>query len=117
MTRIDTRILTLLVASVGAAILICDVTATGELVVGGPPAQAVVGRPLTPVSYAGVARRTSRRTTRRHMAAAGAYSGGSTTTVITTLPTGCTPSNGVYVCGSTTYKPYYDGPTIVYQVQ
>ncbi len=29
------------------------------------PAHAVVGRPLTPVSYAGVARRTSRRTTRR----------------------------------------------------
>jgi hypothetical protein len=28
-------------------------------------AEAVVGRPLTPVSYAGVARRTSRRTTRR----------------------------------------------------
>ena len=28
-------------------------------------AEAVVGRPLTPVSYAGVARRTSRRTARR----------------------------------------------------
>ena len=28
-------------------------------------AEAVVGRPLTPVSYAGVARRTSRRTVRR----------------------------------------------------
>ena len=28
-------------------------------------AQAVVGRPLTPVSYAGVARRTSRRTAQR----------------------------------------------------
>ena len=26
-----------------------------------PSAQAVVGRPLTPMSYAGVARRTSRR--------------------------------------------------------
>ena len=35
-------------------------------------AQAVVGRPLTPVSYAGVARRTSRRTTRRNV---GAYPG------------------------------------------
>jgi len=30
-----------------------------------PSAHAVVGRPLTPVSYAGVARRTARRTTRR----------------------------------------------------
>jgi hypothetical protein len=29
------------------------------------PAYAVVGRPLTPVSYAGVARRTSRRTAQR----------------------------------------------------
>ncbi len=34
-------------------------------------AQAVVGRPLTPMSYAGVARRTSRRTVRRNM-----YNGG-----------------------------------------
>jgi len=32
-----------------------------------PAAQAVVGRPLTPVSYAGVARRTARR------CASGAY--------------------------------------------
>lgn len=30
------------------------------------PAHGVVGRPLTPVSYAGVARRTSRRHDRRH---------------------------------------------------
>ena len=29
-------------------------------------AEARVGRPLTPVSVAGVARRTSRRTSRRH---------------------------------------------------
>jgi hypothetical protein len=36
-------------------------------------AHAVVGRPLTPVSYAGVARRTSRRTTRRGEAAEAAY--------------------------------------------
>jgi hypothetical protein len=30
-----------------------------------PQAHAIVGRPLTPVSVAGVARRTSRRTARR----------------------------------------------------
>jgi hypothetical protein len=36
------------------------------LVVGGGDALAVVGRPLTPISYAGVARRTSRRTARRN---------------------------------------------------
>jgi len=32
-----------------------------------PSAEAVVGRPLTPVSVAGVARRTSRRTVRRNI--------------------------------------------------
>lgn len=31
-----------------------------------PTAQAVVGRPLTPVSVAGVSRRTSRRVSRRY---------------------------------------------------
>lgn len=38
-------------------------------------AHAIVGRPLTPLSVAGVARRTSRRTTRRVMrrCAAGLY--------------------------------------------
>jgi hypothetical protein len=30
-----------------------------------PTAEAIVGRPVTPVSVAGVARRTTRRTTRR----------------------------------------------------
>jgi hypothetical protein len=30
-----------------------------------PSAYAVIGRPLTPLSYAGVARRTARRTARR----------------------------------------------------
>jgi hypothetical protein len=32
-----------------------------------PDVLAVVGRPLTPVSVAGVARRTARRTTRRNV--------------------------------------------------
>lgn len=36
-----------------------------------PAAEAVVGRPLTPVSVAGVGRRTARRTVRR--CAAGVY--------------------------------------------
>lgn len=29
-------------------------------------AQAIIGRPLTPLSYAGMARRTARRVARRH---------------------------------------------------
>ena len=47
------------------------------------PAEAVVGRPLTPVSVAGTARRTSRRVARR------------TSYRINTLPAGCV------------YGPYY----------
>lgn len=76
-------------------------------------AQAVVGRPLTPVSVAGVARRTTRRTAARYSAAA-------TTTVVTTLPASCvTTSVGgatQYTCGATHYRPSYDGPNLVYVV-
>ncbi|MEP0321729.1 hypothetical protein [Bauldia litoralis] len=49
------------------------------------PAEARVGRPLTPVSYAGVARRTTRRVVRR------------TSYRVATLPPGCP------------YGPYYGG--------
>jgi len=49
------------------------------------PAQALIGHPLTPLSYAGVARRTARRTTRRTIAR------------LTVLPPGCV------------YGPYYGG--------
>ncbi|WP_225039831.1 hypothetical protein WGT02_14950 [Rhizobium sp. T1470] len=47
------------------------------------PAEAVIGRPLTPLSYAGVARRTTRRVVRR------------TNVYISTLSAGC--------CGSLYY--------------
>jgi len=71
------------------------------------PAYAVVGRPLTPVSYAGVARRTARRTARRNVA----YTSGA----MTTLPAaGCVPAGGVYSCGGVRYRQYYDGPNLVY---
>ncbi|MCS3741527.1 MULTISPECIES: hypothetical protein [unclassified Rhizobium] len=49
------------------------------------PAQAEIGRPLTPLSYAGAARRTTRRVVRR------------TTVYVNTLPAGCV------------YGPYYGG--------
>lgn len=78
-------------------------------------AQAVVGRPLTPVSVSGVARRTSRRTTRRVEAR---HSAAATTTVVTALPAGCvkTSVGGAtqYTCGATQYRPAYDGPNLVY---
>jgi hypothetical protein len=75
------------------------------------PAYAVVGRPVTPGSYAGVARRTSRRTTRRTVARHSAYS---STAYVTALPAGCVPAGAAYACGSVTYRSYYDGPNLVY---
>ena len=61
-------------------------------------AEARIGRPLTPVSVAGVARRTTRRTIRR------------TAVYVATLPTGCTTvvieGTTLYQCGGTYYQPY-----------
>ena len=60
-------------------------------------AHAVVGRPLTPGSVAGVARRTTRRTIRR------------TTAYVATLPRGCTTvvieGTTLHQCGGTYYQP------------
>ncbi|MCA1443572.1 hypothetical protein I6F07_25830 [Ensifer sp. IC4062] len=69
-------------------------------------AQAVVGRPLTPASVAGVARRTTRRVIRR------------STVYVATLPAGCvsTSVNGVVVwrCGGVYYQPYGGRYVVVY---
>ena len=108
-------------SSVRAIIAFCVLTCVGELtdqgplLLGGNDAQAVVGRPLTPVSYAGVARRTSRRTTRRHMYASGAYGYGYPAGTVAALPAGCMFAGGLYTCGAVRYRPYYSGTTIVYQ--
>lgn len=82
---------------------------------------AVVGRPLTPVSYAGVARRTTRRAYGYPGAAVGAVAVGAavaTTAAIATLPAGCGQMSVTgatyYRCGSTYYQPQYDGPNVVY---
>ena len=70
-------------------------------------AEARIGRPLTPVSYAGVARRTRRRTIRR------------TTVYAATLPTACAnvTINGslLHQCGGTYYQPY-NGQYVVVKV-
>jgi hypothetical protein len=59
-------------------------------------AQAVVGRPLTPVSYAGVARRTTRRMIYR------------TSVYVATLPPACTvvvvEGTTLHMCGGTYYQ-------------
>jgi hypothetical protein len=85
-------------------------------------ALAVVGMPLTPMSYAGVARRTTRRAA--YVGAAAATTAAATTAAVTTaavvstLPAGCVEvvSAGVVYqrCGTTYYRPTYDGPNLVY---
>jgi hypothetical protein len=59
-------------------------------------AHAIVGRPLTPVSYAGVARRTTRRMI---------YA---TTIYVATLPPACTvvvvEGTSLHMCGGTYYQ-------------
>jgi hypothetical protein len=69
------------------------------------PSEAVVGRPLTPISVAGVARRTTRRTIYR------------TTAYVAALPAGCTTVivSGVslHQCGGVYYQPYNNQYVIV----
>ena len=61
-------------------------------------AEARVGRPATPVSAAGVARRTTRRVVRR------------TTVYVASLPSSCVTvsvnGSSYYQCGGTYYQPY-----------
>ena len=91
-------------------------------------AQAVVGRPGTPRSAAGIARRTSRRTVRRHhrydhrdyRRGAAVATGVAIGTRVATLPRGCTRvvTRGVryHRCGTAYYRPYYQGTEVVYVV-
>ncbi|MGB5619912.1 MAG: hypothetical protein WBM78_23940 [Desulfobacterales bacterium] len=69
-------------------------------------AEARVGRPMTPVSVAGVARRTTRRTIRR------------STIYAATLPRGCTTvvieGATLHQCGGTYYQPYNNQYVVVY---
>ena len=67
--------------------------------------EARVGRPLTPVSYAGVARRTTRRVIRR------------TAVYVVALPVGCTTivieGTTLHQCGATYYQPYNNQYVII----
>lgn len=83
-------------------------------------AHAIIGRPLTPMSYAGVARRTVRRGAYYGAAAYGAAAYGAAAaatyaapppTVVQTLPAGCQPGMS---CNGVVYQPAYSGPTVVY---
>lgn len=100
-----------------------ELTGTGPLLLGGGEAHAVIGRPLTPMSYAGVARRTTRRAAYAGAVAAPVAVAAApvvpTAGVVTTLPGGCARADaagGVYYqCGAARYQPYYYGSTLVYR--
>ncbi|MCO5760471.1 MAG: hypothetical protein NHG36_03005 [Chromatiaceae bacterium] len=74
--------------------LVAEVVVDGDFLV--PEVQAVVGRPMTPISYAGVARRT----TRRAIYATSVYRA--------TLPAGCRTviieGTTLHQCGTTYYQ-------------
>ena len=83
-------------------------------------AAAIIGRPLTPVSYAGAARRTVRRTAVAApvvgAAAVGAAAVGTAAAVghaaaVAALPHGCVA--GV-TCGGVVYEPVYSGGAVMY---
>ena len=69
-------------------------------------AQAVVGRPATPGSVAGVARRTTRRVVSR------------SAIYVSALPTGCVQTSVkggvVWRCGRTYYQPYGGRYVVIY---
>ncbi len=91
---------TLLMLALGCAAAAGELLPGGGIIDGGllvREAQAIVGRPMTPVSVAGVARRTARRT----IVVTSVY--------VATLPPACTTViiEGVtlHQCGATYYQP------------
>jgi hypothetical protein len=86
---------TLLTTLAMSSVLALDLALDAGLAI--PKAHAVIGRPLTPMSYAGVARRT----TRRMIYATSVY--------VATLPAGCQTiiieGTTLQQCGGTYYQP------------
>jgi hypothetical protein len=92
---------TLLMLALGCAAAAGEFLAGGGIIDGGllvKEAQAIVGRPATPVSVAGVARRT----TRRMIVVTSVY--------VATLPPACTTviieGATLHQCGGTYYQPH-----------
>lgn len=124
------------------ALLLLDVTPEVSFPISlVPEAAAIIGRPITPLSVAGVARRTTRR---RAVAYTATASTAAVTTsqaaappssqpahapagappigsIVTTLPQGCveSPQGGIeyYNCGGVYYRPAFQGNNLVYVVQ
>lgn len=94
-------------------ITLCGLVAAGTVIDGlfsssivSQEALAVIGRPATPGSVAGVSRRTSRRVIRRSTIYAASLPGGCSTVVI--------EGTQLYQCGATYYQPYNDQYVVVY---
>jgi hypothetical protein len=92
---------TLLMLALGCAVAAGELLPGGGIIDGGllvREAQAIVGMPATPVSVAGVARRT----TRRMIVATSVY--------VATLPPACTivviEGTTLHLCGGTYYQPH-----------
>ena len=81
--------------ALAGSLILADATLDGGFLI--RAAEARVGRPVTPVSYAGVARRTTRRRIVR------------TSVYVAALPRGCTTvvieGTTLHQCGSTYYQP------------
>jgi hypothetical protein len=93
---------------VGACIVTLDLLPAPEAMipwVGERTAEAVVGMPFTPVSYGGMARRTSRRTARRTTRRNVGY--------YDSAP-GCSGYGTAYSCSGAQYTPAYNGTNVVY---
>jgi hypothetical protein len=91
------------VAGLAVATNPVDLISTGKFT---SQAEARIGRPMTPGSVAGVARRTTRRHIRR------------STIYHSTLPRGCTQiiieGTSLWLCGATYYQPYNNQYVVVY---
>ena len=124
----------ILLSSMALAILVLgDVDMTASLPL--PmikQAQAVVGAPATPVSVAGVARRTAVRTTVAVSSAAAASAAAKPPpppgapplplgTVVSALPAGCASvqlhGNNYFNCQGMYFRPAYQGQDVVYIVE
>jgi hypothetical protein len=93
------RTIAIVIALLTAGLLTDGVFNGGMLI---KEAKAVVGRPMTPGSVAGVGRRTARRTTRRVIVRTSVY--------VAALPRGCTTvvieGATLHQCGGTYYQPH-----------
>lgn len=101
---------------------VCFLTGVGMLTPGSflvKDAEARLGRPVSPGSVAGVARRTTRRHERRHhyqhhhrRIAVGSY--------VAVMPSYCSSvrrhGSRYYICDNVYYRPYYEGNDVVYIV-